>query len=66
MALPLGDQHMGKRMKMNAEGEQAPDATSLQMPTKVEETKGNGDDIDLESVIEPLEDELVVDPSVLF
>ena len=46
--LPMDDQHTRKRMKVNAEGGQAPNATSLQMTIKVGETKENGDDIDLE------------------
>ena len=44
VALSPGEQHMRKQIKVNAEGVQAPDATSLQMPMEVEETKENGDD----------------------
>ena len=48
-------------MKVNAEGAEAPDASSLQMPIEVWETKENRDDIDFESESEPLEEELVID-----
>ena len=39
MALPSGDQHMGKRMKVNAEGAQALDVTRLQMSMEVKQRK---------------------------
>ena len=62
VVLPLGDKHMGKRMKVNAEGAQAPDATSFQMPMEVGKPKENRDDPNLESESEsePLEEEPVV------
>ena len=65
VALPPGDQHTRKRIKVIAEEAQAPNVTSLQMPTEVGETMENGDDTNLESesVSEPLEEEPVVDPS---
>ena len=44
-------------MKVNAEGAQAPDTASLQMPTEVGEIKEDKDDIDLESVSKPLEED---------
>ena len=51
-------------MKVNAEGAQAPNVTSLQKLKEVRETKENGDDIDLGCVSEPLEEEPLEDLSV--
>ena len=68
MVLPLGDKHMGKRMKLNAEGAQTPNGTSLRMPMEVGEPKENKVDTNLESESEsePLKEELMVDSSVCF
>ena len=66
MVLPLGNQHMRKRKKVNAEGVQVPDANSHHKPDEIVDMNESRDDNDLGVVSNPMEEEPLDDTSSEF